>query len=173
MSVGGVALVVALSPTIFDRDGAPLDPSEFAQSLSKGGNCLALGLKACPSQGTRFPFDPFPLGSCPLQCREEYHALIGRSVTDFTAVPRRKGLLLFCGAKRCNCAGFWTPECGDYPRVLTAGVRKAPRQEIAVGSAPVVRRALWGFSRGAGLEEVGQKRLPRPVCCKPRMSASG
>jgi hypothetical protein len=26
-----------------------------------------------------------------------------------------------------------TPGCGDYSGALTAGVRKAPRQEIAVG----------------------------------------
>ena len=56
------------------------------------------------------------------------------------------------GGDVCSCAGFRTPECRDYPRVLTAGVRKAPRHEIAVGSAPVVRRALWGFGGGAGLE---------------------
>src|ERR1700730_1290199 len=34
------------------------------------------------------------------------------------------------------------------PRAEAAGVRKAPRQEIAVGSAPAVRLALWGFSGG-------------------------
>jgi len=28
-------------------------------------------------------------------------------------------------------AGFWTPECRDYPRALAAGVQKAPRHEIA------------------------------------------
>jgi hypothetical protein len=50
------------------------------------------------------------------------------------------------------CAGFRTTECRDYPRVLTAGVRKAPRHEIAVGSAPAVRRALWGFGGGAWLD---------------------
>ena len=32
------------------------------------------------------------------------------------------------------------------PRALTAGVRKAPRHEIAGGGAPAVQRALWGFS---------------------------
>src|SRR6202023_3564861 len=35
-----------------------------------------------------------------------------------------------------------------------AGVRKAPRQEIAVGRAPAARLALWGFS-GVRLEMVG------------------
>jgi hypothetical protein len=59
------------------------------------------------------------------------------------------------------------------PRARADGVGKAPRQEIAVGSALVVRRALWGFSRGVGLEEVGQKRLPRAVCCRRWMSGSG
>jgi len=45
-----------------------------------------------------------------------------------------------------------------------AGVRKAPRQEIAVGSAPAVRLALWGFSRGVRLG----------MCCDdPHASAPG
>ena len=59
------------------------------------------------------------------------------------------------------------------PHARATGVGKAPRQEIAVGGSAAVRRALWGFSRGAGLEEVGEKRLRRPVCCKPRMIALG
>lgn len=54
-----------------------------------------------------------------------------------------------------------------------AGVGKAPRQEIAVGSSAAMRRALWGFSRGAGVDEVGQKQVRRSVCSKPRMVASG
>jgi hypothetical protein len=37
----GSALVAALRPTILDRDGAPLDPPEFAQPLHKTGNPLA------------------------------------------------------------------------------------------------------------------------------------
>ena len=40
-----------------------------------------------------------------------------------------------------------------------AGVRKAPRQEIAGGGAPAVPRTLWGFSRGLGL-----RRLDRSGC---------
>jgi len=51
------------------------------------------------------------------------------------------------------CAGFRTPACRDYPRALAASVGKAPRQEIAVGVALAVRRALWGFGRGLLLEE--------------------
>src|ERR1700693_3267573 len=52
------------------------------------------------------------------------------------------------------------------PPARAAGGGKAPRQEIAVGSSAAVRRALWGFSRGAGVE-VGQKQVRRSVCCKP------
>ena len=32
----GEALVASLRPAIFDRDGATLDPAEFAQPLHKG-----------------------------------------------------------------------------------------------------------------------------------------
>ena len=39
------------------------------------------------------------------------------------------------------------PERCGRPHALAAGVRKAPRHEIAVGSAPMVRRALWGIDR--------------------------
>ena len=56
------------------------------------------------------------------------------------------------------CAGFRTPECRAYPRARAAGVRKAPRHEIAVGGALAVPRALWGFDRGVGFGEVGAKR---------------
>ncbi|MCE3258278.1 MAG: hypothetical protein K0Q64_2361 [Nitrobacter vulgaris] len=43
----------------------------------------------------------------------------------------------------------------------TAGVRKAPRHEIAGGGALAVLLALWGFSCGVGVEEVLPKRLSR------------
>jgi hypothetical protein len=56
------------------------------------------------------------------------------------------------------CAGFRTPECRAYPRALAAGVRKAPRHEIAAGGALAVPRALWGIERGVGLEENDTKR---------------
>ena len=52
------------------------------------------------------------------------------------------------------CAGFRTPECKDHPRALAAGVRKAPRQEIAGCEAPTVQRALWGFGVGVSVWEV-------------------
>src|SRR6202035_5854783 len=50
-----------------------------------------------------------------------------------------------------TCAGFRTPAMTSSPRAEAAGVRKAPRQEIAVGSAPAVRLALWGFAGASGL----------------------
>src|SRR5262245_42871613 len=39
------ALGTSLRPTILDRQGATLDPAEFAQSLNKGGGPLALGCR--------------------------------------------------------------------------------------------------------------------------------
>ena len=57
------------------------------------------------------------------------------------------------------CAGFRTPACRTYPRARAAGVRKAPRHEIAVGGALAVPRALWGIERGVGLKENDTKRL--------------
>jgi hypothetical protein len=36
-----------------------------------------------------------------------------------------------------------------YPRGKAAGVRKAPRHEVAGNWALVVQRALWGFDGGA------------------------
>ena len=44
------------------------------------------------------------------------------------------------------------------------GVGKAPRHEIAGESAPSVPRALWGFSRGVRLGEVGSERPPQSLC---------
>jgi hypothetical protein len=49
----------------------------------------------------------------------------------------------------------------DHPRALAAGVRKAPRHEIAVGGALAVPRALWGIERGVGLKENDAKRSSR------------
>ena len=39
----GEALVASLRPAIPDRDGATLDPAEFAQSLHKSGDPFARG----------------------------------------------------------------------------------------------------------------------------------
>ncbi len=41
-----------------------------------------------------------------------------------------------------------TPGLRIHPRALAAGVREAPRHEIAGSGAPTVQRALWGFSGG-------------------------
>src|SRR4029077_115215 len=52
------------------------------------------------------------------------------------------------------CAGFRMPGCRDHPHARRAGVRKAPRQEIAGCGAPTVQRALWGFDAGVSVGEV-------------------
>jgi hypothetical protein len=52
------------------------------------------------------------------------------------------------------CAGFRMPGCRDHPSARTAGVRKAPRHEIAGCGAPTVQRALWGFGVGVSGGEV-------------------
>ena len=44
-----------------------------------------------------------------------------------------------------------------------AGVRKAPRHEVAGGRAPAEQRVLWGFVRGARLRKFEEWR--------PRMRA--
>ena len=105
---------------------------------------------------------------------QQTYAPTGRSATDFTVVRRRNGLLLLLRVRAAEIVQvFGRRQSRINPRARATGVGKAPRQEIAVGSSVAVRRALWGFSRGAGLEEVGEKRLRRPVCCKPRMIALG
>src|SRR5262249_14947905 len=50
------------------------------------------------------------------------------------------------------------------PRADAAGVRKAPRHEIAVGGAPALQRALWGFDYGVGLQKVGPTSLLVLLC---------
>src|ERR1035437_7458654 len=47
-----------------------------------------------------------------------------------------------------------------------AGVREAPRHEIAGCGAATGQRALWGFDRGVRLEEFGSKRPTRSRCVK-------
>src|SRR5882672_7805823 len=53
------------------------------------------------------------------------------------------------------CEGFRTPARRPYPHAPTAGVRKAPMDEIARGGATTVRRALRGFDRDADADEGG------------------
>ena len=45
------------------------------------------------------------MGSRPLQCRERYHASIGRSVADFTLVQRRKRLAVVPQCEVTRLAG--------------------------------------------------------------------
>jgi hypothetical protein len=70
------------------------------------------------------------------------------------------------------CAGFWTPAMTSPPPADAAGVQKAPRHEIAVGSAPAVPQALWGLSHGVWLDEVGGRRWLRSVCRIGRVSTA-
>src|SRR5216683_4310254 len=58
------------------------------------------------------------------------------------------------GDQVCSCAGFRMPACRDHPHARTAGVRKAPRHEIAGCGAPTVQRVLWGFGVGVSVGEV-------------------
>jgi hypothetical protein len=62
------------------------------------------------------------------------------------------------------CAGFRTPALMSESRADAAGVRKAPRHEIAVEHVTAVLRALWGFGRRGWLNEFGLKRLVRSFC---------
>jgi len=76
------------------------------------------------------------------------------------------------------CAGFRTPECRDLPRARTAGVRKAPRHEIAGCWAPTVQRALWGFGADVSVGEADPSLSTRwfwveaLACLLARMSGS-
>lgn len=51
----------------------------------------------------------------------------------------------------------------DHPRAVAAGVRKAPRHEIAGNVALTVPRALWGFRHESWRVELRLKRLLRSV----------
>src|SRR5467141_5131678 len=65
-----------------------------------------------------------------------------------------------------SCAGFRTPGMTSHPRAHSAGVRKAPRQEIAEGGVLAVQRALWGFGRDVRVEGVGPKPSARSAFLK-------
>jgi hypothetical protein len=45
----------------------------------------------------------------------------------------------------CCCAGFWMPAITKDPRAQLAGVKKAPRHEVAGGWAPAKQRARQDF----------------------------
>jgi len=87
--------------------------------------------------------------------------LARRLARDAEAVCRH----YLCNGRRQgrSCAGFRMPAMTGPPRARAAGVRKAPRHEIAVGGAPTVQRALWGFGRGVRLEGVGSHRATGSV----------
>src|ERR1700738_1322782 len=70
------------------------------------------------------------------------------------------------------------PGCGDHRCARRAGVRKAPRQEIAGCGAPTVQRALWGFGVGESVGEVearlaiGSLKVESWACVLARTSGS-
>src|SRR5262249_22491078 len=51
----GVALAAALRPAIHDRDVTTLDPTQYAQSLNKGGPPLTLDLRRSRAQNSDGP----------------------------------------------------------------------------------------------------------------------
>src|SRR5215831_16380979 len=57
-----------------------------------------------------------------------------------------------------NCEGFSDACMTTYPRAPTAGVRKAPRHEIAGGGSSRMQRALWRFSRSGDVAGGGSGR---------------
>jgi hypothetical protein len=57
---------------------------------------------------------------------------------------RERGLFSL-GLMTAFVQGSRTPECRDYPRARAAGVRKAPRHEIAVGRAALQRKGSLFF----------------------------
>src|SRR5215831_1828509 len=59
------------------------------------------------------------------------------------------------------CVGFSDACMTSYPRAPTAGVRKAPRQEIAGGGPSRMQRALWRFSRSGDVAGGGSGRAER------------
>jgi hypothetical protein len=62
-------------------------------------------------------------------------------------------LIFFCSAGGGLCAGFRTPECRAYPRAQSAGVRKAPKHEIA-GWERRWCRNYGDFAAGSGVDVV-------------------
>jgi hypothetical protein len=70
------------------------------------------------------------------------------------------------------------PACRDYPHAATAGVRKAPRHEIAGCGALTVQRVLWGFGVDVSVGEVepmvaiGSLEVESWVCVSARTSGS-
>jgi hypothetical protein len=70
------------------------------------------------------------MGSRLLQRGEEYHALMRRSVTNFTVVRRQKGSQIFCNAKRrewpeAAVSATLCPELGEERKWLAL-----PRNDV-------------------------------------------
>ncbi|HEY8837877.1 MAG TPA: hypothetical protein VIO16_09415, partial [Dehalococcoidia bacterium] len=69
------------------------------------------------------------------------------------------------GLLRCVvafCAGFSDAGMPKPSTYSGAGVREAPRHEIAGCRAATGQRALWGFDRGVRPEKFGSKGSTRP-----------
>src|SRR6266852_4328444 len=62
----------------------------------------------------------------------------------------------------------------NYRHAHAAGVRKAPRHEIAAaGSAAAVPRVLWGFGGGVRVEKVGAEGECKSVCREGSVRTQG
>src|ERR1700719_2895296 len=107
------------------RESAPLEPFPRAP-------------KASPPAGS--PDRPS------LHLRERNSSMKNRKRESCTSgtVRDEDGNILIYSARQPRC----------QPRAPAAGVRKAPRHEIAVGRARRVQQALWRFDRSVGLEGV-------------------
>jgi hypothetical protein len=82
-------------------------------------------------------------------------------------------------AQVSSCAGFRTPAALISPRAPLAGVRKAPRHEIASGGSGKAvpqesgaAKRLWGFRHAGGADEVAAARVERYFFGMGRMSRS-
>jgi hypothetical protein len=53
--------------------------------------------------------------------------------------------------------------------LVRPGSEKRQGTKSREGGAPSVPRALWGLSRGVGLDEVGSKRPPQLLCLAGRV----
>jgi hypothetical protein len=74
------------------------------------------------------------------------------------AVDRRIGVLVRL------CAGFRTPVVTRSPHARRPASEKRQGTKSRGSGAPVVPRALWGFSRGVRLGRVGRNCPPRWLC---------
>ena len=94
-------------------------------------------------------FDNPELGLCPLPCREEYHAQIGRSVTDCRVVRRRKGglFLLQCVRQFLALRDIW---CGAIECRLWGKNETRNAVQYSAASMMVMTRSVTVGSAGFG-----------------------